>query len=76
MRKSGEITISGRKRSEKALRRLTTTIPACAARLRGFLVEAVDGSQPSNPCNCQLNLPRDWQFTIIIIVSCFWLARW
>ncbi|EYC02905.1 hypothetical protein Y032_0097g3013 [Ancylostoma ceylanicum] len=35
------------KRLEIALRRLTSTILAHAARLRGVPVEAVDGSQPS-----------------------------
>ncbi|EYB91418.1 hypothetical protein Y032_0206g1984 [Ancylostoma ceylanicum] len=41
------------KRLEVALRRLTTTFPARAARLRSVLVEAVDGSPTSTRTVCK-----------------------
>ncbi|EYC45434.1 hypothetical protein Y032_0428g1293 [Ancylostoma ceylanicum] len=40
------------KRSEIPLRRLTTTIPTRATRLRGVLVEAMDGSPLSTRTEC------------------------
>ncbi|EYC45582.1 hypothetical protein Y032_0422g1181 [Ancylostoma ceylanicum] len=54
------------KRLAIALRRLTTTILARAARLRGVLVETVDGSPPSMRTVYRLSLPHATATTVML----------